>query len=136
MSEDIFLDHEIPHIVIVPREKKALKTKYRKRVIPLVGYALDAFKACPQGFTSYRDRPDALSGVLSSYLKKNKLLPSDKHTVYSLRHSLQDRLLAVNAPDRVLADLMGHKFNRPTYGDGASLKQKMEWLEKIQLKCG
>jgi len=134
LPEDIILDHEVPHIVIVPRHKKALKTKYRKRSIPLVGYALEAFKACPDGFTHYRDRPDALSGVLSSYLRENNLLPTPHHTVYSLRHSFQDRLLSVNAPDRVQADLMGHKFNRPSYGDGASLKQKLEWLAKIQLK--
>ena len=134
MPEDIILNHPIPHIIIVPRHKKALKTKYRKRVIPLVGFALDAFKACPEGFTQYRDRPDSLSGVIGSFLREKKLLPSSQHSVYSLRHSFQDRLLAVNAPDRVQADLMGHKFNRPSYGEGASLEQKFDWLEKIKLK--
>jgi len=134
LPEDIILDAEIPHIIITPRHKKALKTKYRKRIIPLVGYALDAFKACPNGFTDYRDRPDSLSGVLSKYLKDNDLLPSNQYTVYSLRHSFQDRLLAANAPDRVQADLMGHKFQRPAYGKGASLEQKLEWLKKIKLK--
>lgn len=80
------------------------------------------------------DKPDSLSGALSKYLKSNGLIPSDKHTVYSLRHSFQDRLLAANAPDRVQADLMGHKFHRPYYGEGSSLKQKLEWLQKVQLK--
>jgi integrase len=134
LTEDIVLDAEIPHIIITSRSKKALKTKYRRRTIPLVGYALDAFKECPQGFNRYRDRPDALSALLSKYLRENNLLPSSQHTVYSLRHSFQDRLLAVNAPDRIQADLMGHKFNRPAYGDGASLEHKLEWLKKIQLK--
>jgi integrase len=134
LPEDIVLDHEIPHIKIVPRAKKALKTKFRKRAIPLVGYALDAFKACPNGFTDYADNPDLLSNVLSKYLWEHELFPSDQHSVYSLRHSFQDRLLAANAPDRVQADLMGHKFNRPVYGEGASLKQKMEWMEQVQLK--
>lgn len=134
LPEDIKLDAEIPHIIITPRHKKALKTRYRKRTIPLVGYALDAFKACPNGFTDYRGRPDSLSGLLSKYLKEHDLLPSENHTVYSLRHSFQDRLLAANAPDRVQADLMGHKFQRQAYGKGASLEQKYEWLEKIKLK--
>jgi integrase len=134
LPEDIRLDCEIPHIIIQPRHKKALKTKYRQRKIPLVGYALEAFKACPNGFTDYRDKPDTLSATLSKYLKENKLLPSPDHTVYSLRHSFQDRLLAVNAPDRLQADLMGHKFNRPAYGDGASLVQKQEYLKLISLK--
>lgn len=134
LPEDIVLDADNPHIIIQPRQKKALKTKYRKRIIPLVGFALDAFKACPEGFTEYRERPDSLSCTLSKYLKENDLLPTDQHTVYSLRHSFQDRLLAVNAPDRVQADLMGHKFNRQAYGNGASLEQKLEWLNVIALK--
>ncbi len=131
---DIVLDHEIPHIIIQPGQKRALKTKYRKRIIPLVGFALKAFKACPNGFTDYKGRPDSLSGTLNKYLSENGLFPTDQHTVYSLRHSFQDRLLAVNAPDRVQADLMGHKFHRQLYGNGASLEQKFEWLLKIALK--
>jgi hypothetical protein len=31
------IDAEIPHIIIQPRKMKAPKTKYRKRIIPLVG---------------------------------------------------------------------------------------------------
>ena len=84
------------------------------------------FKACPQGFTDYRDRSDSLSGTLSKYLHENNLMPSDQHTVYSLRHSFQDRLLAANAPDRVQADLMGYKFQRPAYVEGATLAHKLE----------
>ena len=133
LPEDIILDHEIPHIVIMPRSKKGLKTKYRKRIIPLVGYALDAFKAYPNGFTSYYGKPDNLTNTVAKYLRENKLLPSEKHSVYSLRHSFQDRLLALNVPDRLQADLMGHKFSRPYYGDGASLSQKFEYLKRIQL---
>lgn len=134
LPEDIVLDADIPHIIITSRNKKALKTKYRRRVIPLVGYALQAFKECPTGFPRYRHNPDALSALLSKYLKENNLLPTAQHTVYSLRHSFQDRLLSVNAPDRIQADLMGHKFNRPAYGEGASLEQKCEWMKKIQLR--
>jgi integrase len=134
LPEDIHLDCDVPHIEIKPRHKSSLKTRYRKRIIPLVGYALEAFKACPQGFTDYRDRPDRLSGVLNRYLRENNLLPTENHSVYSLRHSFQDRLLAVNTPDRIQADLMGHKFHRPRYGDGATLSHKLEWMKKIELK--
>lgn len=134
LPEDIILNAEIPHILIRVRQQNGLKTKYRKRIIPLIGYALDAFKACPNGFINYADNPDGLSTTLNKYLRENGLLPTEHHSVYSLRHSFQDRLLAVNAPDRVQADLMGHKFNRPSYGDGSSLKHKLEWLMNIQLK--
>jgi hypothetical protein len=40
----------------------------------------------------------------------------------------------VNTPDRIQADLMGHKFGRPRYGDGATLAHKLEWMQKIRLK--
>jgi len=67
-------------------------------------------------------------------LRENKLLPSETHTTYSLRHSFQDSLLAANAPDRLQADLMGHKFQRPAYREGTTLAHKLEWLQKIQVK--
>jgi len=132
--EHIHLDCDTPYIEIVPGKNKALKTRYRKRTIPLVGFALDAFKEFPKGFDRYRDRPDQLSATIGKFLRENKLLPSENHTTYSLRHSFQDRLLAANAPDRVQADLMGHKFQRPAYGEGATLAHKKDWLLKIQLK--
>ncbi|TFF36198.1 DUF6538 domain-containing protein [Mucilaginibacter psychrotolerans] len=133
LPEDIILDDTIPHIVITPRPKNKLKTKYRKRLIPLTGFALDAFKKYPLGFSTLIDNPDSISSAIAKYLKENDLLPTDKHSLYSLRHSFQDRLLAVNTPDRVQADLMGHKFVREAYGNGSTLEQKKEWMLKIQL---
>ncbi|MFT3909718.1 MAG: hypothetical protein QM737_09865 [Ferruginibacter sp.] len=131
--EDIQLDCEIPHIIIQPKRKLELKTKYRKRIIPLVGFALQAFQSYPKGFTSYFSKPDVLSATINKYLKENNLLPSNKHSVYSLRHSFQERLLTVNAPERIQADLMGHKFHRPLYGEGGSLATKYDWMKKIKL---
>lgn len=61
-------------------------------------------------------------------------MPTDQHSSYSLRHIFQDRILSVNCPDRIQADLMGHKFNRPVYGAGATLAHKLEWMEKVKLK--
>lgn len=134
LPEDIKLDAEIPHISITDRKERPLKTPHSQRDIPLIGYALDAFKAMPNGFPKYRDKADNLSNTVNKFLRENDIFPSDKHSVYSFRHSFQDRILSVNAPDRVQAELMGHKFQRPKYGDGAILKLKLEWLEKIRLK--
>lgn len=134
MPEDIRLDATVPHIAITDRKERTLKNPHSERVIPLVGYALDAFKACPNGFPRYRDKADNLTAAANKFLRENDLLPSEKHSLYSFRHSFQDRILRVNAPDRVQAELMGHKFNRPMYGDGASLDQKKEWMEKICVK--
>lgn len=133
LSEDIVLNDAIPHICIRNRKDKMLKTPHSERTIPLVGYALEAFRNCPNGFLKYRNKPDNLTNAISKFLRDHRLTPSKQHTVYSLRHSFQDRILSVNAPDRVQAELMGHKFNRPKYGNGASLEQKRDWLNKIRL---
>lgn len=135
LPEDIRLEAPVPHIAITDRKERTLKNPHSERRIPLVGYALDAFKACPGGFPRYRDKPDNLTAAAGKFLKENKLLPSAKHSLYSFRHGFQDRILKVNAPDRVQAELMGHKFKRPMYGDGASLEQKKEWMDKICVKA-
>lgn len=134
LPEDIVLDADIPHISIKNRKNRSLKTSHSERIIPLVGYALEAFKAMPNGFPKYRDRPDNMTNAVNKFLREKGLMPSTRHSAYSLRHSFQDRILSVNAPDRVQAELMGHKFHRPKYGNGASLEQKPEWLNKICLK--
>ena len=134
LPDDIFLDHTIPHIAITPKKKNKLKTKYRKRIIPLTGFALEAFKIYPMGFTHIVKNADSATTAVNKYLRENGLLPSEKHSVYSLRHSFQDRLLSENAPDRVQADLMGHKFQRPSYGEGSTLEHKLEWMNKIKLR--
>lgn len=99
----------------------------------LVGASLYAFRELGNGFDRYYSKPDQLSANLNKYLRDHDLLPSENHTVYSLRHSFEDRLTAVEPPDKVQAALMGHRYDRPRYGDGPSLKQKLKWLQKITL---
>ena len=121
----------MPHISITERKEKQLKTPHSERDIPLVGYALEAFRNIPDGFPTYREKPDNLTNELNRFLREHGLFPSEKHSLYSFRHSFQDRILAVDAPDRVQAELMGHKFNRPKYGSGPTLEHKLEWMNKI-----
>lgn len=128
---DIRLDTAILNIDIRPESKKGLKTPYSERKIPLTGASLFAFQQLPNGFDHYYRKSDLLSATLNKYLKENSLLPTKKHCVYSLRHSFEDRLTAVEPPDKVQAALMGHKYDRPRNGDGPSLEQKKKWLDKI-----
>ncbi len=132
--EDIVLDHEIPHVCIEERDDREQKTAYRIRRVPLVGVSLWAFRQAPGGFPSYRDKGDTLSNTLNKYLRENGMKPTKRHTIYSLRHNFQDRILAASAPDRLQTDLMGHEFDRESYGDGASLEQKLALLEKVKFK--
>lgn len=131
---DICLNAKIPYIHIRPGQKKELKTQQSERQIPLVGSSLMAFQNMPNGFQRYYRNSDLLSNTLNKYLRESDLLPTPEHCVYSLRHSFEDRLTYVEPPEKVQAALMGHKYSRPRYGDGPSLEQKKNWLEKIALK--
>jgi len=95
--------------------------------------ALDAMRRHPDGFPRYFDKGSNLSATLMKHFKKHKLLPSEKHTVYSFRHSFKDRLKAVEAPEELIDEMMGHTIDKPKYGDGYGLKLKLKYLQAIAL---
>jgi integrase len=129
----IFLDAPIPHVKILP-EGRRLKTEDSAREIPLVGMALAAMRLHPNGFPRYRDKSSSLSGTLNKYLSENGLRPTREHTVYSLRHSFKDRLVAVEAPDSLIDSLMGHRTYKPKYGNGPPLELKLKFLSTIAFR--
>jgi len=131
---DICLEADIPYIYIRPDKKRALKTKVSERKIPLVGASLYAFKKLPKGFQHYYQKADLISATLNKHLKEHDLLPTEKHTVYSLRHSMDDRLINQDTPDKVVASIMGHTYGREDYGKGPTLEQKKRWLDKIRFE--
>lgn len=132
-KDDIILNDPTPHIKIRFKDRQELKTIYSERDIPLIGITLEIFKQYPNGFPKYRNKSETLSATVNKYFRENGLMPSKKHSLYSLRHSFQDRMTEANMPDRVQCELFGHKFSRPEYGAGPSLVLKQEWLEKIRL---
>jgi integrase len=126
----IRLDHDIPHLQVRPYGRD-IKTDQSARDIPLVGAALEAMKRFPEGFPHYRDGAAKLSAVVNKYLRTHGFLVEKGQSFYSLRHLFEDRLTAVEAPEKVIASLMGHKWQRPRYGKGPSLEQKRCWLLRI-----
>lgn len=48
-----------------------------------------------------------MSALVNKYLAAQGLLPGEDHSFYSLRHTFEDRLTAVEAPEKVVASLMG-----------------------------
>lgn len=127
----IILDHNIPHIRIRP-DGRQLKTDQSVRDIPLVGVALMAMRAQPEGFPTYHDKADVVSATVNKFLRENKLLPNGE-TLYSIRHSFKDRLRKVRCLDEVDAYLMGHKGNRPKYGQ-PTLEDTLYWLDEMAFK--
>lgn len=130
----IFVDADVPHVKVEANGRQ-LKTDHSAREIPLVGIALEAMRRHPEGFPRYRDKADSLSALVNKYLDGRGLLPSPDHSFYSLRHTFEDRLTAIEAPEKVIASLMGHKWIRPKYGAGPTLEQKARWMEKIAFKA-
>ncbi len=129
--DQIRLDHNVPHISIEPVGRQ-LKTANARRIIPLVGISLEAFRANPDGFPRYADNP-ALSDTINKFMRENGLFETPSHTLYSLRHSFEDRLLAAGTDERIRRDLMGHALNRERYGKGADLPHLHKVLQAIAL---
>src|SRR5206468_5199893 len=133
-AQRIVLDADIPYIRI-QAEGRILKTERSERDIPLVGVALEAMKRHPEGFPRYFDNGSSLSATLMKHFSKHKLLPTDKHKIYSFRHSFKDRLKAVEAPEELIDEMMGHRTDKPQYGDGYGLSLKLKYLKAIAFKA-
>lgn len=130
-AHHIILDQKIPYIDIVA-EGRRLKTRRSKRLIPLTGVSLEVFREMPSGAERYRDKP-GLSATLNKFLRANGLVETPKHTVYSLRHGLEDRMLIAGVDERVRRDVLGHALDREEYGEGGGLAMRRKALLKVAL---
>lgn len=130
----IRLSHKVPHLAIEPREDpddpREIKTESSRRMVPLVGVALAVFQRHKSGFPRYRNRENDLSAALNKYFRANSLFPTAGHTIYSFRHSFEDRMKEAGFDEELRRLLMGHTIDRPKYGSGGSL----EWRRKEMLK--
>lgn len=129
LPQHIRLDGDVPHITLEP-EGRQLKSAHGKRVIPLAGVSLEAFRQCPEGFPTYRFK-DKISDTANKYLRENKLLETEAHTLYGLRHSFEDRMIAAGVDDRIRRDLFGHRLDREKYGNGAKLDHLLRIVQSI-----
>ena len=137
---DLKLDQEIPYLNITPNSARRLKTKSSERQIPLVGSSLWAAKQIllnvkgEFAFPHYTIKDHCFTNSASAAL--NKWLQSKfhfKYVIHSFRHSLRDRLRAVNCPSEIIDQIGGWSNNNIgiKYGLGFRLEQKYEWLKKI-----
>lgn len=126
----IHLDCNIPYVEVLP-DGRRVKTADSIRTIPLVGAALAAMRLHPKGFPRYHDKGASFSAYVNGYLQERGLRPTQQHTVYSLRHTFKDRLIAAKCQDSMIEALMGHADDHPKYGEGPSLELKAEVLSAI-----
>ena len=139
MTSDICLDDELPHINLVVHQWRRLKTVSSSRQIPLVGTSLWAAKqvvkqghqfAFPKYCNETKCNANSASAALNKWLKSR--VPSGC-VIHSFRHSLRDRLRAVECPADIIDAIggwttegVGHQ-----YGKGHSLSVKARWMHKL-----
>ena len=141
LASDIILETNIPHINLVNHPWRRLKTKGSKRVIPLIGSSLWAAKrvisanneyAFPRYTNEKKCNANSASNGLNKWLKPR--IPNDC-VIHSFRHSLRDRLRAVQCPSDIVDAIGGWTTSGvgQTYGSGYNLDIKQKWMEKLQL---
>ena len=130
--DDIKLDDEVPHIDLKPHPWRRLKTKGSQRQIPLVGASLWAAQRIktntnnsPYAFPRYTSvkgtNANSASAALNKWLKSR--VP-DGCVIHSFRHSLRDRLRAVQCPSDTIDQIGGWSTAGvgQSYGEGYGLK--------------
>jgi hypothetical protein len=136
-SEQIRINAAVPHLAFEerddPDDPRELKSAASIRVVPLVGVALEVFKRFPNGFPRYREKEESLSQLVNKYLRNNGLAPTPRHTLYGLRHSMEDRMKEAGIGDDLRRILMGHRIDREEYGTGGSLEWRQKELTKVAL---
>jgi len=110
-AEDIYLEHEIPHIKLHKNPFRPLKTKQSQRLIPLMGYALEGVKSQLTDsewlFPRYIDEDNGRVKNDGASAACNKRLKPLGFTCHSLRHNFKDRLRLANVPMENIKDLLG-----------------------------
>ena len=137
-AEDVHLDDETPYRNLTPHPWRRLKTKGSERCIPLVGEALWAAsraidRASGSSFLFARYNRASTSNANSASAAINKWLKPrvpDGCVIHSFRHSMRDRLRAVECPADVIDAIGGWATAGvgQAYGLGYSLEKKWEWL--------
>ncbi len=131
---DFVLDGPVPFLRVAPHGRE-LKVAHTERDIPLLGISLEAAKRIVGrgGIERYAQNAGSWSAAANKYLRTNALKETPNHVAYSVRHYVEDELLAAGVDDRVRADILGHEYKRPSYGSGGALIGRHKALALIAL---
>lgn len=140
--QDIVLDGEAPHVVVKEHPWRRLKTSGSARSVPLVGVSLWAARrilaqegeeggfAFPRYNRSGETKANAASAALNKWLKP--MVPSNC-TMHSFRHSMRDRLRAVECPSDIVDQIGGWQTKGVghSYGHGYPLPVLQKWMKAV-----
>ena len=139
LCSDIKLTDAVPHLVIREHPWRRLKTSSSNREIPLVGAALWAAErimeqpgqfAFPKYCSQALCKANSASATLNKWLRPRV---SEDCVIHSFRHSLRDRLRAVECPPDI-ADAIGGWTTVGVgqgYGKGYGLAVKRKWMRQF-----
>ena len=128
-----------PHLIVSTHPWRRLKTKSSERAIPLVGASLWAAKrlhdrggafAFPRYCNEERCNVNSASAALNKWMKG---VVGEDYVIHGLRHSLRDRLRAVECPSDVIDQIGGWTTSGVghSYGRGHSLEVMSKWMHKL-----
>ena len=141
LKTDIHLDCKIPFVRIQRHSWRGLKTRSSERDVPLVGKALwaaeralqapsDSVFAFPRYNQTDTTAANSASAALNKWLKQYVPVGC---TMHSFRHSMRDRLRAVECPSEVIDQIGGWQTSGigHNYGNGYALSGLHPWLQKL-----
>ena len=127
---------------IRPYPWRSLKTSSSERVIPLVGsakWAAERILAQPANsqfaFPDYNDGKRTNANSASAALNKwMKTAIGNGYVMHGLRHSLRDRLRAVECPSDIIDAIGGWTTTGigHAYGKGYTVEIMAKWMQKIE----
>lgn len=142
IKSDIHMDDKTPYVRLKPHSWRKLKTTGSERDVPLIGASLWAIKRVsaeastdflfPRYCSLNGCKADHASNALNKWLRQ--YVPRGC-VVHSFRHSIRDRLRAVNCPSDLIDQIGGWKTAGigNTYGHGYDLVLRHDWLKKVKL---
>lgn len=144
LRDDIQEDEDGQLLVrIIPHPWRRLKTKGSERVVPLVGAAEWAARRIldhrqPGEFTFPRYNRDGSTNANSASAALNKWLKPmvpEEASMHSFRHSMRDRLRAVECPADIVDQLGGWQTEGvgQSYGAGYPITVQRKWITKAIL---
>ena len=141
LKSDIILDTDTPHLNLIAHPWRRLKTSGSERKIPLVGASLwsarrileddnDSLFAFPLYTNDKKTNSNSASAALNKWLR-NRL--GEGNVIHGFRHSMRDRLRAVECPSEIIDKLGGWSLKSvgEGYGRGYELSVLSKWLLKM-----
>jgi len=93
--DDYRVFENIPFLRVAPHGRE-LKVSHSRRDVPLVGVSLEAARriVARGGILRYQNKANSWSALVNKFMANNDMKETPSHTAYSMRHYVEDALLA------------------------------------------